>query len=122
MNEDVFFVKFKATLRNTTDHAIFVSVDPVIRIKAEILLRSGGWKTMMTSSSFDTGDPKYPQCTKVEPGKTFTFPNLTDVVVLGRDRPADSTANVRFYFCNVCMVRSATHSTNFLTERIEINR
>ncbi len=121
MKQDVFFVKFKGTVRNTTDHAIFISVDPIISVKSEILLPSGEWKTMSTSSFFDTGNTKYLQCTKVGRGKTFAFPNVSDMVVLGRDRPANSTATVRFHFYNVCMAGSATHSTSFLTEPIEIN-
>ena len=120
VKEDVFLVKFKATLHNTTDHAVFTSVD-TSSFKSEILLPSGEWKTMSAFDLFDTGDKKYQKCTRVEPRKTFAFPNVTGLVVLGRDRPARSTATVRFYFDNVCLVGSATHSTSFLTEPIEIN-
>ncbi|MDQ6758986.1 MAG: hypothetical protein M3Z32_03840 [Acidobacteriota bacterium] len=121
MKEDVFFVKFKATLLNTSDRAIFISLEPIIPVKAEILLPSGDWKTMATSSSYDTGDQKYLQCTKVEPGKTFIFPNVTDMVVLARDRPPNHPARVRFHFYTVCLTGSATRSTVFVTEPIETN-
>jgi hypothetical protein len=120
--DDMFFVNFKATVRNTTDNAIFVSGDPFIWAKSEILLPSGEWKTMEPSSWHDRRGEKYLPCTKVEPGKTFTFPNLIDMVVIARDRPANRSATVRFHFCNVCMAGSETRTTNFLTERIEINR
>jgi hypothetical protein len=122
MKEDVFFVKFQATLRNSSDHIIFVSAEPLISDIAEILLPSGEWKPMMLSNDvFETGDEKYPPCTIVEPGKAFTFPNVRDIIVLRRDRPTNRTATFRFPFHNVCMVGSARRSTNFITESIQIN-
>ena len=121
MKEDVFFVKFQATLRNTSDHAIFISVEPLIIAKGEILLSSGAWKTMFSSSSYETKGQRYLQCTRVEPGKTFTFPNVSDIVVLERDRPANHTASVRFHFYNVCMAGSERRSTDLLTESIQID-
>jgi hypothetical protein len=122
MKEDVFFVTFQATLRNTSDRAIFVSAEPLISSVPEILLPSGEWKHMLLSADvFETGNEKYPPCTKVGPGKTFTLPNVRNMIVMGRDRPADQTVKVRFHFYNVCMMGSARRSTDFLTERIEIN-
>src|ERR1700694_2021367 len=86
MKEDVFFVKFQATLRNTSDHAILISAEPLISAKGEILLPSGAWKTMFSSSSYETKGQRYLQCTRVEPRKTFTLPDVTNMVVLPRDR------------------------------------
>ncbi len=122
MREDVFFVKFEATLHNTSDHAIFISAEPLIREIPDILLPTGEWKPMMLSYSvYENADEQYPQCTKVVPGKTFIFPNVSQIMVLRRDRPANQTVRVRFHFYNVCMMGSARRNTDFLTESIEIN-
>src|SRR5260370_17924655 len=105
MKEDAFFVKFEAALRNTSDRAIFVSAEPLISAIPEILLPSEEWKPMFLSADvFETGNEKYPPCTKVAPGKTFTFPNLREWIVLRRDRPANQTVRVRFHFYNLCMM------------------
>ena len=121
MKEDVFFVKFNATLRNTTNHPILVSTEPSILTRVEISTPTGEWKTMLTSSWYDTGDQKYAQCTKVQPDNTFTLPNVNGDIVLRRDRPANRTASVRFYFYNMCMTGSARRSTDFVTEPVQVN-
>ena len=122
MKEDVFFVKFQAILRNTSDRTIWISAEPLIIAKGEILLPSGAWKTMFTSSSYETKGQTYLQCTRVEPDKTFTLPNVSDIVVLPRDRPSNQTVNVRFHFYNVCIAGSERRSTDLVTESIQINQ
>lgn len=121
MKEDVVFVKFEAILRNKSDHTIFVSPESLMSAIPEFLLPSGEWKLMLLSRDrFETARPRYPGCTRVEPGKTFTFPEVTDMIVLRRDRPASETVNVRVNFYTVCMVGSATRTTDFVTEAIQI--
>lgn len=122
VKQDVFTVKFEATFRNTSDHAILVAARPVMPDIPEILLPSGEWKAMMLSKDiFETGDDKYPPCTKVKPSQTITFPNVGDIIVLERDRPANQRITVRFHFYNICVVGSARRSTSFVTEGVRIS-
>ncbi len=121
MKDDVFYIKFNATLRNTSHHAFLFSGEPLVGVKSEILLVSGEWKSMGMPDQFYTKEPNYPQCTKLRPGKTFTFPDVSDMVVVGRDRPANRTVSVRFYYQNVCMNGSSRHSTYVVTEPIQVH-
>jgi hypothetical protein len=122
MKHDVFYANFQASFRNTSDHPTFVSSEPLIPRMPEILLPSGEWASMMPSLSvYETGHEEHQQCTKVEPGKTFTFPNVNGLIILKKDRPANHTATVRFNFYNVCMIGSVRRSTEFVTESIHIN-
>jgi|SRR5947209_12476204 len=121
MKENVFFVKFEAILRNTNDRTIFVSPASVMSAIPEILLPSGEWKPMLLSRDrFETATPRYPGCTRVEPGKTFTFPEVTDMIAVPRNLPANQAVSVRVNFYTACMVGSATRTTDFVTEAIQI--
>ena len=120
MKDDVFYVTFRATLRNTSNHPMFVSAEPIMSAIPEILLPSGKWKPMMLSKDvFETADQKYPPCTRLDRGKTFVFPKVSDIVFLAKDRPPNDAATIRFPFYSECMVGSARRSTGFITEGLQ---
>lgn len=121
VKEDVLYLRFEATLRNRSDRTIFVSAESATSAIPEILLLSGEWQPMLSSrDQFWTTTPRYPGCKLVQPGKTFTFPEITDFIVLGKNRPANEAVRIRVNFKTGCATGSATLATQFVTEAIQI--
>src|SRR5581483_10757851 len=74
--QEMFFERFEAIVRNTTHHTMLTVKSPVRVAQTEVLDPSGQWQRMLTLSSFETADTQAPPCIKVKPRREFTFPNV----------------------------------------------
>jgi hypothetical protein len=112
-------IELDLILRNTTKQTLFVAPESLRASGVERMDQGGRWRDILVIDSFDVGEPVYPTCVAVRPGRSVAISNVWSSAEFPKDE-ARQAMKLRLHFIAQCRRAAEVVTHHLVTAPITV--